>query len=835
MNLLYKLFFCLLLFGVCPAAIDFEAQRQVTLAGAGVGDRIAVGKINGDQHPDLLVSPARSDQAVFQDGLNVVIADGQGGFQEGTAFTVGVQITGLAAADLNGDTILDVAVTEGVRSKGATYAPCGTLKGGVPVFLGNGDGSFAFKGCLVAADVPAAVVAGDFNEDGKADLIVSNASYATGGTPVTDVYFFAGKGDGTFQTGTVILNVYGDDAAAADFNADGHLDLALGSFIFRGRGDGTFTSTGSALPGKVNRLAVGDLNGDGRPDLAAVSSVRQSSTDDLVSYALNDGAGNLAYAGTVPVESHPVGIAISDLNLDGRGDVITANFLANNVTVLISQGNAFEAPQSFPAGLEPMALATGDFNGDGWPDLAVADNNAGQDGTLAILLQRVTAPPPASTRLWFPFYEADALTFTGFAVSNDSVTSARATFLGLDPSGTPLAYATNPRVVDLPPRGQFASLGNEIFAAPSGSVQKGWVEVTSDSFLGSLLMFGSGQQLDGSVGLTQQSKLFYFTEIHEGPTAFRGQVSETLVSIANPNLHAITVKLNLFEASTQQKLAPEATLTLPARGYFCQPLSQAFGQTLAVENGYLTAEVTNGTGAVGFELVRLKTHDTALGLNGLPANQSSAALYSAQFAMVPGFATSLKLLNVGQSARNLVITPLDDQGKPSTVTTLSLSPGAARQLDAAEILHLPASASWVGTLRVEPDGPGIIGDVIFVDSAAFSRASSLPLDNHTFTHAVFSQVYNAVDFYTGLALHNPGAGTAQILVEVYSNQGARTGITSISLQPQARVSQLLPEFMPSTAGQVGGYVVVRSTQPVVAQQLFGSMQVLSAVPATVIQ
>jgi hypothetical protein len=825
----------LFFFGVCSAAVDFQAQGQVPLAGAGAGDRIVVGQFNGDQYPDLLVSPARGEQAIFQDGLNVVIADGQGGFLEGDAFEVGVQITGLAVADFNGDGKLDLAATEGVRSKGAAYPPCGSLKGGVPVFLGGGDGSFGFQTCLAAGDVPAAVVAGDFNEDGKIDLIVGNASTSNSGTTQPIAYFFAGNGDGTFQAGIVVLEVYGDDAAVADFNRDGHLDLVLGPFVFQGKGDGTFVKTAGGLVGRVSRLAVGDVNGDGWPDLAAVGSLRQNSSDDVVSYAINDGNGTVGYAGTLPAGSHPVGIAIADLNGDGLGDVITANNLSDTITVILaSSAGEFQAPLTLPAGLDPTAVAAGDFNGDGRLDLAVANHNEGQDGTLTILIQKAT--DPALTRTWFPFYEADAANFTGFAVSNDSTGMTQVSFLGLAPDGRNLPYPRNPRSFALPAHGQLAFLGNEIFEAAQGSVQKGWVEVTSDRFLGSLFMFGSGRQLDGSIGFTGQSKVLHFTRVHEGAAAFRGQSAETLVSIANPNPHPITLRLNLIGVTADQPLAAAKVRTLPARGYFCESVSQIFGQQLEVETGRLTAEVTTGEGAVGFELVRLKDRDTVFGLNAWFSNDTADPLYSAQFAAVPGFFTEIKVVNTSAVARDLTLVLLNDQGMPLTASaTLALPAGGSSQLDAATLFSLAANSDWIGTLRIEASGPGVVADVLFGDAVAFDRAAALPLQNRRFLRAVFSQVANTIDFYTGLALHNPGTATAAVTIQVYSRGGSKTGETLIQLKGGERLSQLLTELMPATAGQSGGYVVINATEPLIAQQLFGGLQVLSAVPAMVIQ
>jgi hypothetical protein len=158
----------------------------------------------------------------------------------------------------------------------------------------------------------------------------------------------------------------------------------------------------------------------------------------------------------------------------------------------------------------------------------------------------------------------------------------------------------------------------------------------------------------------------------------------------------------------------------------------------------------------------------------------------------------------------------------------------------ARVLFDPGQ-NFTGSLRVDFDGPGVVGDVIFGDSPNLDYAASLPLQAETFKEAVFSQLANGMGFFTGVALFNPGSVDAKFTLEVVSSQGesveqARPQV----LEAGRRVSRLVDEFVPASAGQVGGFVTIVSDQPLVGQMLFGvsgaeGINLFSAVPPTVVE
>jgi hypothetical protein len=243
-------------------------------------------------------------------------------------------------------------------------------------------------------------------------------------------------------------------------------------------------------------------------------------------------------------------------------------------------------------------------------------------------------------------------------------------------------------------------------------------------------------------------------------------------------------------------------------------------------------QVISGEGVVGFELLRFPEAGTVVGLNatrGGALNQS----YSAQLAITPDYFTNLKLINTSTLARTVTLHAIAENGTDlAPPATVHLEVGQSLEQNAGQLLGI---ANGIGSLRVEADGPGIIGDVLFGDPAGLNFAASCPLQSRGFTRTVFSHVANAMNYFTGVALLNPNAQTASVTLDVYAVSGAKTGSTVLTLGPRERFSKLLTELLPESAGQMGGYYVLTSNMPIIAQELFGdtSLRFLSAVPPAI--
>ena len=186
----------------------------------------------------------------------------------------------------------------------------------------------------------------------------------------------------------------------------------------------------------------------------------------------------------------------------------------------------------------------------------------------------------------------------------------------------------------------------------------------------------------------------------------------------------------------------------------------------AFSGGYIEAEVTEGDGMIGFERIEVSEPKTLLGLNAVDILTGtgvggSTNSFSAQLAFIADtIFTNIQLINTSVADRKLTLRAVDAAGgQLAPPVEKNLGAGGVLSGDFSELFSLSSPGRYwpagpmpvVGSLRVEADGPGVIGDVIF-GNPTLSSAAALQLQSKPFLEAVFSQVANTDQFFTGLAL-----------------------------------------------------------------------------------
>jgi hypothetical protein len=324
--------------------------------------RLQLADINHDGLPDLL-----NDLAIGTGGFQAILAQPGGHFFIAPGNVQDITFNP-AAGDFNGDGYDDVATIH--------YVP-GADPHEIYIFLGNGDGSFTFSGSQDLGGSISWLMPADVDGDGYEDLGVSLYELHDSGLNSDFQLFFSNNGDGTFIPGTRETEAYGIALAAYDRNGDGLQDFVrIGDYDVTPYLAGAprsflampWFATGSGVTGSV----VSDFEGDGRKDLALLSN-------DAETIFLHPGNAEAGFGphldGTVR-ETYIGGLVAHDFDGDGVLDMANAVLPEDQVGVRLGHGDGTFGPETrYSVGVGPLFLAGADMNGDGNEDLVVSLRN----------------------------------------------------------------------------------------------------------------------------------------------------------------------------------------------------------------------------------------------------------------------------------------------------------------------------------------------------------------------------------------------------------------------------------------------------------------------------
>jgi surface antigen len=445
-----------------------------TIVAGAAPQYVSVGDMNGDKKADLIVADGAGSNVA------ILLGNGDGTFQPASFYVCNARGDFATVADLNADGKLDVVVAnrsdtpggltvlfgngDGTLASARNYpadpgsqsivlahfscnanwdfAVSNSASNTVAIGRGNGNGIFQPATMLTTDAEPVSIVSGDFDHSGGPDIAVANSasndisiflanstctgfapavnySLGTGATPVSiaaadfngdgfldlavadlgtkNISILLNNGDGSFKLGaTLSLGFTPNFVAVADFNNDKKMDLAITSqfsnsvAVFLGNGDGTFTLKSTNCTGPVpckavtTSVTVADFNGDGKMDLAVTSY-----DDSSVSVLLGKGDGTFGTAVNYPVGTTPLFVAAGPIQGNStQQDLVVANTGQNSISVLLNNQTGSGRLTSttahrYSVGSGPSSIGLADLNGDGKLDLVIA-NQGGSDVTVLI-------------------------------------------------------------------------------------------------------------------------------------------------------------------------------------------------------------------------------------------------------------------------------------------------------------------------------------------------------------------------------------------------------------------------------------------------------------------
>jgi len=289
--------------------------------------------------------------------LTVLTNNGFGVFGSNATLNVGSDPQTVSAVDINGAGKMDLIC--------ANYTSPGTLT----VYTNNGNGVFGFNATLNCGNNPAIVISADVNGDGKPDLITANQ-----GTNTLTVLTNNGTGSFGFNA-TLTVGKFPVYIIVTDVNEDGKQDLISCNdgtntlTILTNNGYGSFGLNATITNGQNQpfSVAAADLNGAGKLELiSANAGLWPNGNGTTLTVFTNNGYGVFGSNITLNVGKSPFYMVAADVNADGKPDLISANYSANTVTVLLNT-SIFSTAANFP---EPAIKKQGSNLRVSWPSVS---------------------------------------------------------------------------------------------------------------------------------------------------------------------------------------------------------------------------------------------------------------------------------------------------------------------------------------------------------------------------------------------------------------------------------------------------------------------------------
>ena len=352
-------------------------------------EAVAVGDVNGDGRNDVVMTTSYYFDPINDFHLFVFLQQADGTLSAPTSYATAATYTNrpesVAVGDITGDGRADVVVgIDGV---------------GVQVFPQLAGGTLGQPTMYASADTNK-IRLGQLNGDGRLD--VAGVGW---GTNTIGVLLNNGHGGLSAPVSYPVLHGGYDDLEIADVTGDGRDDLVVMSgqlyadpnvsvlAQLAGGGFGSATPYVVAPSTNTQGIGVGDVTGDGRSDV--VASYGGNRPSSAIGVLAQNAGGTLAAVRSYPSYDIPEPVDIADVDLDGRPDVVVLHGGWDEAGIYRQQADGTLAPEDlypipYASHYNPHGLAVGDINGDGSPDIVLADYNDG-----LVVLRNATSPSNA--------------------------------------------------------------------------------------------------------------------------------------------------------------------------------------------------------------------------------------------------------------------------------------------------------------------------------------------------------------------------------------------------------------------------------------------------------
>ncbi len=415
-----------------------------------------------------------------------------------------------------------------------------------------------------------------------------------------------------------------------------------------------------------------------------------------------------------------------------------------------------------------------------------------KNGTYSNSQTEATQPTPAEVKI-IPAAPQNQNAFTGISLLAPVTMSVTLNALNNNGNLITGAGVRNPVTVTLVSGQQYSKLISELFGLQSFD---GWIEAdASATGLGIFVATGSWdlQHLDGVVPRDVSRDFILF---HSGSSAI----------LVNPSSSAANVTLTEFRSRISR------SLTIPARARVITALS----------------DITRVQSSEPLSAVERSTVSGSLASNeGIPVLQVQPGLVFPGAVVGGGYSSVLTVVNTADVPQSLTVT------FESSSASLQVDSNAALRISIGDLLQLSEGPVKSAAVRVTvnlPFGttpsPGSLVGVLDIQRQGDNvTISSRPAG----TDFTIANISNGDGFFTGLAFAT-GNVAAKIAIEVYSSTGGAPVSGTMNLDANQELGRLLSDLVPASAGQAGGYIHIRSDQPIWAWEIFGSLRAMASGP-----